>query len=155
MKKRLISLLVVVVIVLSLVPMSAFAGPRVLPYKDVGKKVDSQSSEAISFIKRYNGWRGLIKKGKFYPNKYMTRGEFLRVLYYLYGKKVYADIDDVVNFNAIVTSSFCCERMVKLSKALGYPISWKGYKTRMKRKDVARYIMIFAKFNPKLMPRKK
>ena len=151
--KKMVSLLLLVVFVLSLAPMTTFAGPRVLPYKDV-VRIDKQSSEAISFVKRHNGWKGLIKKGRFRPNKYMTRREFLVCLHNLYGEIVTADMSDVLLANKPVTSEFVCERLAKLSKPLGFPITWSGYKKKMKRKEVARYIMIFATFNPSLMPRK-
>ena len=125
------------------------------PYKDVTrKKVDAQSYDAIVYIKNCDGWRGLVKKGKFYPNKAITRREFLVVLHNLYGDKVPYTMDDIRNANAKITSKYACDRMVALSKVLGYSIRWDGNKTKLKRKDVARYVKIFATFNKAFTPQK-
>lgn len=125
------------------------------PYKDVTrKKVDAQSYTAISYIKRFDGWRGIAKKNKLSPNKYMTRREFLIVLHNLYGDKVTASMADVRSANSKITSKYACDRMVALSKTLKYPLRWGGTKTKLKRKDAARYVYIFATFNSALAPKK-
>lgn len=153
MKKKILFLLLLAIMMV-LAPMTVFAKGSKNPYKDVTrKKVDSQSYDAISYIKRFDGWRGLLKKGKFYPNKYMTRREFLIVLHNLYGDKVTVTMADLREANSKITSKFVCDRMVTLSKALGYPIKWAGTKAKMKRKDVARYIKIFATYNKAFTPK--
>lgn len=150
MKKK--ALLLMVVLMLLAMPMTAFAKN---PYKDVTrKKVDSQSYTAISYIKKYDGWRGIAKKGKLRPNKAITRREFLIVLHNLYGNKVTATMADVLSANSKITSKFACDRMVALSKVLKYPITWNGTKAKLKRKDAARYIYIFATFNSAFTPKK-
>ena len=152
--KKFLALMLVVVFVFSLSSVTAFAGPRVInPYKDL-KKTDKTSIEANKKKKKYNGWKGIAKKNKFKPNKFMTRREFLVTLHNLYGRKVTAGIDDIIHANDVVTSDFCCKKMAALSKGLGYEISWNGYKAKMRRKDVARYIKIFATFHKKLTPHK-
>lgn len=150
--KKIFATLLLVVMILSVAPMSAFAkGAKV--YKDVTlSKVDRQSYDAIAYVKKFGGWKSLIKKNKFKPNKFMTRREFLVVLHNLYGRKVTAEIDDIIHANSVVTSNYCCQKMVALSKNLGYEITWNGYKAKMRRKDVARYIKIFATFHQKLAP---
>lgn len=147
--------LFVVVMLLALAPITVFAGTK-NPYKDVTrKKVDAQSYKSIVYIKTtFNGWRALVKKGKLYPNKAMTRREFLLVLHEGWGDKVTVTMDDVRHANDIVTSKFVCNRMVELARKLNYPIKWNGNKTKLKRKDVARYIYIFATFNTALAPKK-
>ena len=149
-----VCMLLFVVIMISLMPATTFAkGSSKKIYKDVTlKKVDRQSYDAIGYIKKFNGWKGLIKKNKFKPNKFMTRREFLVTLHNLYGRKVTAGIDDLIHADSVVTSNYCCQKMVQLSKNLGYEITWNGYKNKMRRKDVARYIKIFATFNQKLAP---
>lgn len=150
-KKRQIFMLSLIVLLL-VMPMTAFAKN---PYKDVTrKKVDAQSFKAISYIKEYNGWRGIAKKGKLSPNKFMTRREFLIVLHNLYGDKVTATMADVRSANSKITSKFVCDRMVALAKVLKYPIKWTGTKAKLRRKDVARYIHIFATFNSAFKPKK-
>ena len=134
--------------------MSALAASKA-PYKDVTrKKVDTQSYTAISYIKKFDGWRGLVKKGKLCPNRYVTRREFLIILHNLYGDKVTATMADVRGANDKVTSKFACDRMVALAKVLKYPIKWNGTKAKLKRKDVARYIYIFATYNSAFTPKK-
>ena len=153
MKKRIIGFVLMMILV-TMFSTIAFAGSK-NPYKDVTrKKVDSQSITAISYIKRFDGWKGLIKKGKFYPNKVMTRREFLIVLHNLYGDKVTVTIADLRGANDKITSKFVCDRMVALARRLNYPIKWNGTKAKMKRKDVARYIYTFATFNSALKPLK-
>ena len=153
MKKRIIGFVLMMILVTTFSTI-AFAGSK-NPYKDVTrKKVDAQSFTAISYIKRFDGWRGIAKKGKFYPNKTMTRREYLMVLHNLYGNKITVTIADVRGANDKVTSKFVCDRMVALSKVLKYPIKWDGNKTKLKRKDVARYIYTFATFNSAFVPKK-
>ena len=142
-------------LMMAFMPMTASAKGAKSPYKDVTRKrVDAQSIDAISYIKSYDGWRGLIRKGRFYPNRYMTRREFLIVLHNLYGDRITATMDDVRHANDKVTSKFACDRMVALSKALGSPIRWNGTKDKLRRKDVARYIKIFAVFKPAFTPKR-
>lgn len=159
MKKMRRFLLLVVICLVAMVPMVAFAKPKSNKagriYKDVtARTVDAKSLEGIAFVKGYNGWEGLIRKGRFFPNKFMTRREFLTVLHKLYGGYVTADINDVLNANEMVTSDYCCQKMVAMSENLGYKITWSGANAKMRRKDVARYIKIFATYNGALMPRK-
>ena len=54
------------------------------PYKDVTtKKVDRASYDAIVYVKKYNGFRGVVTSTKFYPNRYMTRRELVMILHNL------------------------------------------------------------------------
>lgn len=153
MKKRIIGFVLMMILV-TMFSTITFAGSK-NPYKDVTrKKVDAQSFTAISYIKRFDGWRGIVKKGKFYPNKTMTRREYLIVLHNLYGNKITVTIADLRGANDKVTSKFVCDRMVALARKLNYPIKWNGTKAKMKRKDVARYIYTFATFNSALKPLK-
>ena len=148
-KKLFITVVMVLTLMVSTVAMAAN------PYKDVTRKrIDAQSYDAIVYVKQHNGWRGIARKGKLYPNRFITRREFLVILYNFYGKKVPADILDVKSANTGVNSRFCCNKMVQISKVLGYPIKWVGTSQRMTRKDVARYVKIFATFNPKLAPQR-
>ena len=146
--------LFVVVMLLALAPATVFAGTK-NPYKDVTrKKVDAQSYKTIVYIKEHGGWRGIAKKNKLYPNKAVTRRDYLIILHNLYGDKVTATMADLRGANDKVTSKFACDRMVVLAKKLNYPIKWNGNKSKLKRKDVARYIYIFATFNSALAPKK-
>ena len=159
--KKMIVSLIVIVLVVALIPTFAYAKGRKIGkttsriYKDVtSRTVDAESCAGIQFVKEHGGWNGLIRRGRFFPNLYMTRKEFLIALHNLYGGRVYANIEDIILSDQIVTSDFCCQRMVAMSEGLGYKIAWNGKNVRLRRKDVARYIKIFATYNPKLMPRK-
>ena len=154
MKKRNFFVVVAVLVFVLMFSTAALAKSK-RPFKDVTrKKVDAQSYDAIVYINNFGGWRGLTKKGKFYPNKAITRREFLIVLQNLYGDKIDTSMQDVRYANSKITSKFACDRMVVLSKKLGYPIRWNGNKSRLKRKDAARYIKIFATFHKALTPKK-
>ena len=153
--RNFVMLLVVCLLLIGMLPTVAFAKGSPRPYKDVSSRnVDAKSLDAIIYVKNYGGWTGIAKRGRFYPNRPMTRYEFLVVLHNLYGGYVTADIGDMLNARTIVTANYCCQKMASMSKALGYGITWTGDASKMKRKDVARYIKIFATFNPKLAPRK-
>ena len=155
MKRKHVFLFVLLVALTLLASGSVYAKGTKDPYKDVThKKVDAQSYKAIAYIKQYNGWRGLVTKGKLSPNKAMTRREFLVVLHNLYGDKVTVTMADVRGANGKITSKYVCDRMVALSKVLKYPIKWGGTNAKMKRKDVARYIYIFATYNKAFTPKK-
>ena len=152
--KKLVSLLLVVVFVLTLTSAEVLAASD--PYSDVtNRSVDNSSYNAIAYVKQHHGWDGgIIKKKKFYPNKYMTRREFMLALYNLYGDKVPATVSDVIYANTVVTSAFVCSKCVALSSVLKYPIKWSGNSSKMKRKDVARYLKIFATYNSAFKPRR-
>lgn len=152
--KKLVSLLLVVIVILTIAPAQVLAASN--PYNDVTKRsVDDGSYTAIAYVKQHHGWDGgLIKKRRFYPNKYMTRREFILALYNLYGDKIPVTVSDVINANTIVTSSYVCSKCVALSKILKYTIKWTGNGMKMKRKDVARYLKIFATYNSAFKPRK-
>ena len=152
--KKILSLLLVVIVVLTMAPAQVLAASN--PYKDVTKRsVDEGSYTAIVYVKRHHGWSGgIIKKKRFFPNKYMTRQEFMLALYNLYGEKVPATVSDVIYANTVVTSAFVCSKCVALSSVLKYPIKWSGNGMKMKRKDVARYLKIFATYNSAFKPRK-
>lgn len=150
-KKKGLFLLFIMIMVM-LAPTTVFAKN---PYKDVTKKkVDKESYKAIVYLKEHGGWNGIAKKGKLSPNKYVTRRDYLIILHNLYGDKVTATMADLRAANQKVTSKFACDRMVLLAKKLNYPIKWNGNKSKLRRKDVARYIYIFATFNKALTPKK-
>lgn len=147
----------VVVVIVALV-MILMAPTQVLaasnPYKDVTRKtVDSDSYNAISYVKSHKGFRD-IAGTKFYPNRKVTRREFILILHNMYGDKMTCTMDDLRYASRTITSKFACDRMVALSKKLGYPIKWAGNSQTLRRKDVARYVKIFATFNKRLAPRK-
>ena len=147
--------MLLLIAIMAATPTTVLAKGSKGPFKDVTrKKVDSESYSAIVYIAKYDGFVGVAKKNRLYPNRYMTRRDFLIVLSNLYGDKVSVSMADLRAANGKVTSKYACDRMVELSRKLGYPIRWNGNKTKLKRKDVARYIKIFATYNPALAPRK-
>lgn len=150
-KKTVILLMMVLVIVLAM-PMQAYAASN--PYRDVTRKtVDSDSYNAIVYVKKHGGFSGIASR-RFRPSKKITRREFIMILHNLYGDKVTCTMSDLRNANGQITSSFACNRMVELSKKLGYPIKWSGNSSTLRRMDAARYVRIFATFNRRFAPRK-
>ena len=155
MKKKALCFVLLFIIVSSMTAEAAVAGPKVLaPYRDVTlRRVDAKSYTAIVFVKKYGGWRGLTIKGKLYPNRLMKKGEFIRLLVNLYGDEVQLTPNDRTSPRANISGDYVCRRFAELSPDLGFEIEWHGDpKKLMRRKDVARYAYIFAKFNPALMP---
>ncbi|MBR3052232.1 hypothetical protein IKG60_01250 [Candidatus Saccharibacteria bacterium] len=150
MKKFVCAILVAVMMTMLAIPAYAATYSDVTP-----SKLGTKNYDAIMYIESFKGWKGLAKNGKLYPNKYITRQQFLQVLYNLYRKKVPADIFDVVHGNYIVTEYYLTQKCVELAKALKHNISWAGdKKKKMMRKDVARLLEIFCKHNSKFVPKK-
>ena len=144
MRKILASLVVLVLVFGS--TMTAFAAPR--PYKDVTtKKIDKKSIKSIRYIKKAGGYKGVIKGKKFYPNKKMTRRQYLMVLDNLYPGKVTVTMNDLKKANKPVTEKYVTSKMVKVAKKFGMTITWKGGKKKLSRASVSNYIVSFAKFD--------
>ena len=82
--RRFFILLFVVAMIVAVMPMTALAKGKKKakgPYRDVTTKtVDAKSYEGICHVKAEGGWRGIAKNGKLYPNKIVTRREFVMVL---------------------------------------------------------------------------
>ena len=154
MKKVTRIIMLLAVLTFMLMPATAFAKSN-NPYKDVTHKtVDATSYDAIVYIKQHHGWSGIARKGRLHPNRTITRRQFLMILHNLYGDKVTAGIWDVRAANSKITINWACQRMVELAKALGLTITWNGANTVMKIKDAARYIRIFATYNPAFTPKR-
>lgn len=154
MKKIIRVFVLLVVLAFALMPMTAFAKSR-NPYKDVNRRtVDAKSLNAIIFVEYYDGWRGIAKGRRLHPNRNITRRQFLVALHNMWKEKVKADILDVRNANSNISFDWGCQRMVILGKALGLDITWNGPKKKMKIKDAARYIKIFATFDARFAPHK-
>lgn len=153
--------LLTVVFVVMLVPMVALAKTS-RPYKDVTKKtVGTDAYNAIVFVKKYGGWKGIAKNGQLKPNKYVTRKEVLRVLSNLYGiNRVPTDMNDVLHPKAKMTSRQVVQKLTALSDVLKchvtYPSTWKGCNNKITRAGLATHIRAFALCDSKsrLMPKK-
>lgn len=151
MMKKVSRIIVVLLVVTMMLPMTVMAKAK-NPYKDVTrKKVDALSYQAIVFVKDHGGWKGISRKGRLKPNKFITRRELVTILDNLYPNRVPVTIDDFRSKRK-VTSKEVCDLMVIVAANLGYKIKWTGNATKMRRKDLARYIRIFATYNPALMP---
>ncbi|MBO7718168.1 hypothetical protein J6S37_01585 [Candidatus Saccharibacteria bacterium] len=150
MKKMLVTFVMVLSVLFS-VTTPAFAGSG---YTDVTKaKVGESAYKAITYIKKYGGWKDVANGKKFYPNRKITRREFLTVLGNLYGdQRVPANFQDVRYANKTITAEWACKRMVAQAKVLGLTITWKGGNTVLTRKSAAQYMTVFCKFDPALKP---
>ena len=117
-------------------------------YKDVNKKtIDAKSIRSIKLIKKAGGFKGVFDGKKFYPNKKMTRRQYLMVLDNLYPGKVEVTMNDLKKANKSVTEKYVTSKMVKVAKEFGMTISWKGGKKKLSRASVANYIKSFAEFD--------
>ena len=151
--KKINRIVIMLVVATMMLPTVAFAKGHI-PYKDVTRrKVDAKSYTAIVFVKEHHGWVDIARKGRLKPNKTLTYQDLITVLDDLYPGKLPVSMDDLRNWRKKADSVVVCNKLAELSAALGYKISWSGVKSsKMKRKDLARYIMIFATYNPALMP---
>lgn len=123
-----------------------FAASR--PYKDVTTKtIDKASIKSIRYVKKAGGFKGVIKGKKFYPNKKMTRRQYLMVLDNLYPGKVEVTMNDLKKANKSVTEKYVTSKMVKVAKNFGMTITWEGGKKKLSRASVANYIKSFAEFD--------
>ncbi|MBR2708754.1 hypothetical protein IKE98_00215 [Candidatus Saccharibacteria bacterium] len=85
MFKKFVALLLLATAML-LVTVPVFAATK--PYTDVTVEYWGRDVyKAVKYIKKHSGFKGVIKGTKFYPEKVMTRKEFLKILVNLYGKK--------------------------------------------------------------------
>lgn len=114
-------------------------------YKDVTKKkVGSKSYKAVKYLKAHGAFSGVVKGKKFYPNKKITKKQYLRILRNLYGNAAPKD----AKASGYVTEKYALNKLVQVAKNLGISITWKGRSNRLTRVDVARYIKIFIDFDP-------
>ena len=91
-------LMLAIVLIVGSVPVEASALSKKkaskAPYTDVTvKKVGKDTYGAVKYLKQHGAFKGVIKGKKFYPNKVITRQEFILMLANLYG-------DDVVPVTA-------------------------------------------------------
>lgn len=159
MRKRFITLAVLTLIltlVVGLVPVTALSKKVAkAPYKDVTtKKVGAYTVEAVSYLKTHGAFRGVIKGNRFYPNKVVTRQEFILMLANLYG-------DDIVPVTAAdiryknTSTNVEGHRLVRLTKELGNPVSWPISRTTPKftRKLAVEMIYNFTQLDEAFLPR--
>ncbi len=171
-KKRIfVTVVVAIIAIVMAVPTLAASGN---PFKDVTKKsVGKEGVKAISFIQCHHGYDGIVGTGaefirlknglykkvsrKFKPYKKVTRMEFLTILENLYGKEnVPVTMTDIRKANKVVTGAYVQDRLCRLAKQLGVRIKYpsEGEKTKLRRVDVAGYILNFIKVDKAFMPRR-
>lgn len=154
MKKRSVLAIMLAFIVLIAMPLNVFAASG-NPYKDVTvKKVGKANYKAIVYVKEHKGYKDVISGKKFYPNKKITRWEFLTMLGNFYGdKKVPVSMKDIRNANKKVTSKWACNKMVEVAEyGFGMSISWEGGNNTLTRASASRYLKIFADFDEAFKP---
>lgn len=122
-------------------------------FRDVSRaRLSADDYAAIAYIDTYRGWRGLTRRNRLYPYRFMTRREVVRLLRNLYPDDVKITKEDSYYGRQFITSQWLCARLSQLAEDLGCPIEWYGYSSQMRRKDVARYIKMFAGFDPAFEP---
>lgn len=116
-------------------------------YKDVTKKkVGSKAYSAIKYLKKHKAFSGVFKGSKFYPKKKVTKKQYLKVLRNLYGKN--APSDSISKAKGYVTEKYALKKLVQVAKNIGISIKWNGRNRKLTRAEIARYIKIFADFDP-------
>ena len=126
------------------------------PYTDVTrKKVDAKTLEAVTYLKKHGAFKDVVKGKKFYPNKVITRQEFILILGNLYGDdKVPVTAEDV-RFKKTSTNVEG-HRLIKLTRALGNPVSWpvSRHTPRFTRALAAKMIYDFTQLDQHFLPRR-
>ena len=145
--RRIIIATLVLLVVLGNFTM-AFAASR--PYKDVTRKqIDKKSIRSIRYLKKAGAFKGVIKGKKFYPNKKMTRRQYLKILKNLYPGRVPVTKADKKKAKKKVTEYYVTHKMVKVAESYGITIKWDGSKKKkLSRASVANYVKSFAEFDP-------
>ena len=116
-------------------------------YKDVTKKkVGSKAYSAIKYLKKHGAFSGVFKGKKFYPKKKITKKQYLKVPRNLYGKN--APKDSIKKAKGYVTEKYALKKLVEVAKNIGISITWNGGSRKLTRAEIARYIKIFADFDP-------
>ncbi len=144
MRKLFLVVFLVMVVLGNMTTVFAAAG-----YKDVNRKtIDKRSINSIKTIRKAGGFKGAIKGKKFYPNKKMTRRQYLRILKNLYPGKVTVTKNDRKKAKRYVTEKYVTAKMIKIAKSYGISIAWNGSKKKkLSRASVANYIVSFAEFD--------
>lgn len=156
MKQR-VAKIFVIALVMALLPLNAFAASSSKPYKDVSQKtVGKNAYTAIKYVKAHEGYIGFVKGKKFYPNKAITRRQFIVMLKNFYGeKKVPVGIWDVIYANKKATPKWATAKMVDVAKKFGMDITWNNNSSKkMSRALASRYLYVFASFDSAFKPRK-
>lgn len=168
LKMRLLSILVMAVMLL-MIPASTFAASS--PYRDVTREtVEGSAYKAISYVKKHQGYKNVIRGKEFHPDQKITRAEFLQILGNFYGKKnIRVNLNDVIKGQNGITEKYVINRLVKLATghfkvAFGWAYgSGYGYgpggqskpKTpKLTRAEAAELLYAFAKCDKKFRPRK-
>lgn len=119
-------------------------------FKDV--KTDSKYRKDIEKLYKYGAFKGWIKKGKnFKPDQTITRRQFCTMLDNMYGDRINLR---VTKPDAKCTQKFATKTLGKVSKQLGYHVTWSGGtpSAKISRRTACHYIMEMMKWSSKLKP---
>ena len=141
--------LIILLLVVSLMPLNVFAAAK--PYKDVSKKsVGKDALVAITAIKGYGGYNGVVKGKKFYPQKKATRNWTYKVLKNLYGKD---KVPSRKNLDKKATPRWLTSLLVAIAEKIGIPITWDdNSKKALSRALCSQYIKVFIDFDSAFKP---
>ena len=148
-----ISLMAIVVLMMA-APTFAAASP----YSDISKRgIGEYAYKSIRYIKNHKGFKGVIKGKNYYPRKFTTRKEFLKVLVNLYGKKyVPITATDKKKYNKRINPKWIRKKLNAVAKKLGGPTREVSdlLNVPVTRDGMAVYIYEFCHLNKKFKPRK-
>ena len=150
-------LLMTVVLMVGSVPVQCSALSKKVtkaPYTDVTvKKVGADTYEAVQYLKQHGAFKGVITGKKFYPNKVITRQEFIIILGNIYGDdKIPVTAKDIRYKNT--STNVEGHRLIQLTSNLGQPMAWPVSRTtpRFTRALAAKMIYNFTQLDPAFAP---
>ncbi len=136
--KKLVALIVLTATVLTMaVPTFAKGYPDV-PVISFGKGYVKD----INYIKKHHGFDGVIKGKKFYPDKYFTKKQVLKIFINLYGKKnVPITKSDKKSYNKAAKAHWMLKKIQTIVKnSGGRPYYWMPGNFKVPRYLAASYI---------------
>ena len=120
--KLLVVSLLVFALLFSIIPSVPASAASKRYFSDVKKSYKYR--EDIEWLANHGAYKSIASKGKkFQPTKNLTRKEFGKILKNLYGKRI--DIT-IKGPKTIVTQKYMTNMLTKVSKQLGYRVTWKN-----------------------------
>lgn len=122
MFKKFVALMFVVIIAFSISVPAFAATKKKAPYKDIILKytVCNMEYRDICWLKKHHAFDGVIKGKYFYPNKYMTKKQFLKMCINIFGKKhVPVTKSDKKNYKKTFSTAWAIKKLNAIEKKQG------------------------------------
>ncbi len=122
MFKKFVALMFVVIIAFSISVPAFAATKKKAPYKDIVlyDTVDKLDYKHICWLKKHHAFDGVIKGKYFYPYKYMTKKQFLKMCINIFGKKyVPVTKSDKKNYKKTFSTVWAIKKLNAIEKKQG------------------------------------